>query len=106
MGAGIVGNAVSANIADAAVMEAPVATLTIRNLDEGTKSRLRQRAAKHDRSMEAKARAILQSAVSDEEEETAGGLATRIRARFPDLGGVDLEPLPRRPLREPPIFER
>jgi len=34
-------------------------TLTIRNLDEGVKQRLRLRAASHQRSMEAEAREIL-----------------------------------------------
>ena len=36
-----------------------MATLTIRGLDEGTKARLRLRAASHGTSMEGEARAIL-----------------------------------------------
>jgi hypothetical protein len=31
-------------------------------------------------------------------------LAAAIRRRFEPLGGVELEPLPRAPLREPPSF--
>jgi plasmid stability protein len=38
-------------------------TLTIRNIDETTKRLLRQRAARHDRSMEEEVRQILHSAV-------------------------------------------
>jgi plasmid stability protein len=41
-------------------------TLTIRDLDEGVKQKLRIRAAMHQRSMEAEARAILVRAVSEE----------------------------------------
>ncbi|CAN5660526.1 hypothetical protein BH09VER1_BH09VER1_00510 [soil metagenome] len=40
-------------------------TLTIRNLDEGVKHRLRQLAALHQRSMEAEAREILARGVSE-----------------------------------------
>ncbi|MCL1840895.1 MAG: toxin-antitoxin system [Propionibacteriaceae bacterium] len=39
-------------------------TLTVRGLDEATKRALRLRAAEHDRSMEAEARAILMDAVA------------------------------------------
>lgn len=41
-------------------------TLTIRNLDEAVKQKLRLRAASHSTSMEAEARAILTQAVNDE----------------------------------------
>lgn len=40
-----------------------MATLTIRNIDDETKRRLRQQAARHERSMEEEARQILRSAV-------------------------------------------
>lgn len=42
-------------------------TLTIRNLDESVKQKLRLRAAEHQRSMEAEAREILTWAVSEPE---------------------------------------
>ncbi len=42
-------------------------TLTIRNLDEGVKQRLRLRAASHQRSMEAEAREILATALSSQD---------------------------------------
>lgn len=41
-----------------------MATLTVRNLSDETRKALRERAARNDRSMEAEARAILDSAVS------------------------------------------
>jgi plasmid stability protein len=42
-----------------------MATITIRNLDDDVQRRLKRRAAAHNRSMEAEARAILRAAVSD-----------------------------------------
>ncbi|MEZ5086673.1 MAG: plasmid stabilization protein [Tessaracoccus sp.] len=41
-----------------------MATLTIRNLPEQTRLALKEQAARHNRSMEAEAREILQSAVA------------------------------------------
>lgn len=73
-----------------------MATLTIRNLDDDLKSRLRIRAARHDHSMEEEARSILRTALSDSENlEESKGIGTRIRNRLNDLGGVELD-LPRR----------
>ena len=40
-----------------------MATLTLRNLDEGTKAQLRVQAARHGRSMEEEARTILRAAM-------------------------------------------
>lgn len=42
-------------------------TLTIRNLDEGVKQKLRLRAASHQRSMEAEARDILAKSLAEEQ---------------------------------------
>jgi plasmid stability protein len=69
-----------------------VATLTIRDLDESVKARLRVRAAHNGRSMEAEARAILRAALT--EPATERGLGSRIRRRFADAGAV-IEPPPR-----------
>jgi plasmid stability protein len=63
-------------------------TLTIRNLDQEVKNRLRLEAARHGHSMEEEARIILRTAVSHSDQE---GLGTRIRARFANIGGEDLE---------------
>lgn len=70
-----------------------VAALSVRDLDETVRERLRVRAAQHGRSMEAEIRAILTAAVSPPTDPR--GLAQTLLARFGDLGGVDLE-LPRR----------
>jgi plasmid stability protein len=63
--------------------------MSIRGLHERVKERLRVRAARHGRSMEAEARAILTDAVSEPGE--AGGLAQAIIDRFGALGGVELD---------------
>lgn len=78
-----------------------VASITIRNLDEPTKARLRVRAAYHKRSMEDEARNILRAAVADESARPHN-LAEAIRRRFQPLGGVDLRLPLREPMREPP----
>ncbi len=81
-----------------------MASITIRNLDNEVKTRLRVRAASNGRSMEEEARRILAEAV---ERETAPvkGLGTAIHELFQPFGGVELELPPREPMREPPRFE-
>ncbi|HZP86251.1 MAG TPA: plasmid stabilization protein [Burkholderiales bacterium] len=78
-----------------------MATITIRNLDDQTKARLRIRAAHHKRSMEEEARSILRAALANEQKGT-GNLAMAIRDRFEPLGGVDLQLPEREPMRAPP----
>jgi plasmid stability protein len=78
-----------------------MASLTIRNIDEQLKARLRIRAARRGRSMEAEVRSILRDAVTAEPS-GPGNLAVAITRRFHSLGGVDLEIAPREPMREPP----
>lgn len=80
-----------------------MASITIGNLDEDTKTRLRKRAAGNGRSMEEEAPLILQDAVG--RKPGSRSLAESIRARIAPLGGVDLELPPRDPGREPPIFD-
>jgi len=70
-----------------------LATITIRNLKETIKTRLRVRAASHNRSMEEEARVILREALGKEDEE--GDLGSLIHERFKAAGGIDL-PLPER----------
>ncbi|MGH7748412.1 MAG: FitA-like ribbon-helix-helix domain-containing protein [Steroidobacteraceae bacterium] len=82
-----------------------MASITIRNLDEQTKARLRVRAAHGKRSMEEEARHILRKALS-RNLEASPNLAHAIRGRFAPLGGVDL-PLPEREIaRDPPAPDR
>lgn len=74
-----------------------MADVSIRNLDDRVRERLKVRAAAHGRSMEAEMRAILVEAVLAPEEEDGplGALVASARA----LGGIDLD-LPSR--RESP----
>ena len=81
-----------------------MASMTIRNIDEKLKARLRVQAAKHGRSMEDEARDILKSALSTTSSR-ATSLAKSIRRRLEPTGGVDLEIPPRETMREPPRFE-
>lgn len=79
-----------------------MASMTIRNLDEEVKSKLRLRAAANGRSMEEEARTILREAVEGEAEPR--NLARALRERFAPFGGVELDIPPREPMREPPDF--
>lgn len=79
-----------------------MASITIRNLDERTKARLRVRAAHRRRSMEEEARQILRSALA-EGEVPARDLAAAIGERFKPLGGIELELPARDPIRQPPV---
>jgi plasmid stability protein len=78
-------------------------SITIRNLDEGLKRKLRVRAAHRDRSMEEEAREILRHALA-EEPSARGNLADAIRELVEPFGGVELPPVPRRPVRESADF--
>jgi plasmid stability protein len=79
----------------------PMASITIRKLDDQTKERLRVRAAHNRRSMEDEARNILRVALTHGSA-TPRNLAEAIRRRFEPFGGVEL-PLPvREPIRKPP----
>jgi plasmid stability protein len=78
-----------------------MATFTIRNLDERTKSRLRLRAARHGRSMEEEAREILHMALLVDTP-SATDLAAAIGARFRAMGGAELEIPSREAIRHPP----
>ena len=80
-----------------------MASITIRNLDDDVKTRLRVRAAEHHRSMEEEARIILRDAVTDRRT-CPRNLATFTRECFASLGGVELELPPRGPMRAPPDF--
>jgi antitoxin FitA len=70
-----------------------MAAVSIRDLDDDVKDRLRVRAARNGRSMEAEIRAILTDAVS--EPDVSRGLFSELLERFGEIGGVELD-LPRR----------
>ena len=80
-----------------------MASITIRNLEEATKRKLKVRAATNGRSMEQEAREILKSALKSASPKSGASLAQAIHRRFARFGGVDLEPFPRGPIREPEI---
>jgi plasmid stability protein len=90
----------------------PMATITIRNLDEKVKRRLQVRAALNGRSMEAEAREVL-SGLTEPPSETARArlepeedFGTAIRKLFAPLGGVELQIPPRRKSHRPiPTFD-
>jgi len=75
-------------------------SVIIRNLEADTKRKLKIRAAMNGRSMEQEAREILKSALAQTSRRKSN-LAERIHAIFGPLGGVELERLPREPIRDP-----
>lgn len=81
-----------------------MAVMTIRNIDDATKKRLRVRAAMHGRSMEDEARDILRAALSTEPR-SHRDLGEAIQARFKELGGVDLPETPRETIRPSVDFD-
>jgi len=70
-----------------------VAAVSIRDLDDSVREKLRVRAARHGRSMEAEMRAILTAAVRNED--STQGLFSALVDRFAELGGVELDLPPR-----------
>ena len=73
-----------------------MAQLIVRRLDDGVKERLKARARKHGRSLEAEARAILENAANGEPERDRSrkkekGFGTLIHERFKRTGFTDEE---------------
>ncbi len=66
-----------------------MAALSIRNIDEDVKERLRLRAARHGRSMESEVRAVLVEAVSPPP--PSSGLFGTILESFGEHGGTELD---------------
>ena len=79
-----------------------MASLTIRNLDDALKTRLRIRAAERGRSMEEEARCILSDALDRERPANLADLALLL---FGPKHGVDLELPPPVEMPEPPKFD-
>jgi len=84
-----------------------MASITIRQLPEETKRKLKIRAAENGRSMEQEAREIIRAELNRPEPngrpKTGADLLKAIRDIFEPLGGVDLEIPPREPIPEPRI---
>ena len=79
-----------------------MASITIRNLDERLKDRLRICAATNGRSMEEEVREILRIILT-QETQPSSDLATAIHSRFKKIG-ADIPLPPRDEIREPPQF--
>ncbi len=83
----------------------PVAAISVRNLDEHVKERLRVRAARHGRSLESEIRAILKEAVHEPDD--SRDLFQAMLDRFGEIGGVKLDLPPRTtPIRATDFSER
>jgi antitoxin FitA len=80
-----------------------MATLTIRDVDDDLRARLRVRAAENGRSMEAEVREILRSAMARTASQR--GLGTSIHELFADIGGAELPQPPRTDLPRAAEFE-
>lgn len=83
-----------------------MASITIRNLDDSIKAKLRLQAAEHGLSMEQEAREILRNSLSpDADTINKASSVERIRQRFAGYAIEEL-PIPKRQLhRSPPDFE-
>jgi plasmid stability protein len=68
-----------------------MATITVRQLDEKTKTPLRVRAAHHGCPMEEEAREILRAALTSSSPIRGSNLAEAVRRRFAAFGGVEFE---------------
>jgi antitoxin FitA len=79
-----------------------MSVLTVRNLDDDLKTRLRVRAARHGRSMEAEAREILRESLEDKPGHEMGSW---IRKRFEGLGLDQLDLAPRTELPRAPDLD-
>jgi antitoxin FitA len=78
--------------------------ITISNLDDDIKFRLKKRAEKHGRSLEEEAREILRMALIENHEQSLN-LANMIEQRFANLGDFELPEIPREPIRTVSTFE-
>lgn len=81
-----------------------MAMLTIRNIDESLKLKLKVLAASEGISMEEQTRRIIRDAVLVKSKKRKG-LGSRIHKRFAELGEVDLELPERSAVRSAPNFQ-
>jgi antitoxin FitA len=88
-----------------------MASITIPNVDHDLKQRLIELAVERGHSMEVEAREILEDALARKQPTAVldnlydAILYDAIRAIVEPLGGFELAPFPRQPLREPPKLD-
>lgn len=84
-----------------------MASITIRNLDDNVKKRLRKQAAENGRSLEAEAREILSrsAAIAAKPPLTGLDMMRPLRDFVSKYGGVTLDIPPRTPMRDLPFQE-
>ena len=82
-----------------------MASITIRQLDDKLKRKLRIRAAENGHSMEEEARIILRGKLDRKPEAPLRNFGTAIHELFKPFGDVELDIPPREPMREPPRFD-
>ena len=80
-----------------------MASITVRDLDETIKTRLRIQSAQHGHSMEEEVRQILRKALLNTPQQT--GLGTRLANQFASAGGIDTLNVSRSEPRDPPDFD-
>lgn len=80
-----------------------MASITVRDLDEEIKTRLRIQSAQHGHSMEEEVRQILRRALFNTPQES--GLGTRLATRFAAAGGIEDLGGSRSIPRDPPQFD-
>jgi len=81
-----------------------MASMTIRNLDDSLKAKLRVRAAEHGRSMEEEARVLLRDALTAPRQAAPPHLLEVAQRLFGKRHGVDLKLPPRAKARPLPEF--
>jgi plasmid stability protein len=82
-----------------------VASITIRNLDDDLKARLRVRAAQQGHSMEEEARVLLRQALAAPRSAARPHLADLAQSLFGARHGVELPAMPRAKARPVPSFD-
>ena len=82
-----------------------MASITVRNLDDNVKKKLRKQAAENGRSLEAEVRDILNknADISMPASKTGLDLFRGIRDAVDKFGGIELEPFPDQVLAEQPV---
>ena len=83
-------------------------SVTVRNVEDDVKKRLRMKAARHGVSMEEHLRRLIHKDAYEDDASGAnrpGNFYDAIRALVDEHGGFDLELPPRGPMREPPRFD-